>query len=395
MREVPVLLNRWFLRMAREPEEVQRAAAHQLAARARMSASTSFTAYFLQALVLYGHVADRVLWGWLLLLIAAEAVNGLMAVRLARHTAQTGFPAQRRRAVHRLVLTLFCSGSAWGLVCLMPGLHAQNQLFMFNVLFLVVVGVISVHNLCLSWPALVAFNVGLMWPLLVAEAAFPVALPLALVATVVGQMTMVQIYGRTTRHMFLQSMRAHLATEAMAAQLRQKNEDLTQALAVIAEMADLDPLTQCLNRRALMRHLQEPVRHQRFGTCFGIVLLDIDHFKQINDSRGHGVGDQVLVAVADCLRSHLRVQDCLARWGGEEFICLLADADGATVQAMAERLRRALAATAILPPPAELRVTASFGLALCRPGYPLDAVIDQADQAMYRAKNAGRNRVEA
>ncbi|WP_367847563.1 GGDEF domain-containing protein [Rhodoferax sp. WC2427] len=378
--------------MARESEPVQQEAARQLSVRDRMSASTSFLAYGLQALVLYGHVADRVLWGWLLLVVASEAANGMLAVRLGRHT---GDPVQRRRAVRWLAVALFCSGSSWGLTSLMPGLHGQYQLYMFNVLFLVVVGVISVHNLCLSWPALIAFNVGLMWPLLVAGAVYTMFLPLALVVTVAGEWTMVQIYGRTTRQLFLRSMRAHLATEAMAAQLRQKNEDLTQALAVIAEMADLDPLTQCLNRRALMRHLQEPVRHQRFGACFGIVLLDIDHFKQINDSRGHGVGDQVLVAVADCLRNHLRTQDCLARWGGEEFICLLADADGATVQAMAERLRRALAATAILPPPAELRVTASFGLALCRPGYPLDAVIDQADQAMYRAKHGGRNRVEA
>ncbi len=378
--------------MVRESEPVQQEAARQLAARCRMSTSTSFLCYFLQALVLYGHVADQVLWGWLLLLMASEVANGMLSRRLARHT---GNPVQRRRSARWLATGVFCSGSIWGAVCLMPGLYAHIPLFMFNVLFLVVVGVVSIHNMCLSWPVLMALIVGLMWPLLLAGAIYPIVLPLALVVTVVGELTMVHIYGRTTRHLFLQGMRARVATEALAAQLRQKNDDLTQALAVIAEMADLDPLTQCLNRRALMRQLQEPVRHQRFGACFGIVLLDIDHFKQINDSRGHGVGDQVLVAVADCLRSHLRAQDCLARWGGEEFICLLADVDVASVQAMAERLRRALAATDILPPPAELRVTASFGLALCRPGYSLDAVIDQADQAMYRAKHGGRNRVEA
>ncbi len=388
---MPGLMNRWLLPMAREPEPVQQKSARQLAARERMSASTSFMAYFLQALVLYGHVAEPLLWGWLALVMASEAANCVLAMRLGRHTND---PVQRRRSVRWLALGLFCAGSSWGLTSLMPGLHAQTQLYMFNVLFLVVVGVISVHNLCLSWPALIAFNAGLMWPLVLAGVIYPMELPVALLAAVAGELLMVKIYGRTTRYLFLQSMRAHLATETLAEQLRQKNDDLTEALSVIAEMADLDPLTHCLNRRAMMRHLQEPVRHQRFGTCFGVVLLDIDHFKQINDSLGHGVGDQVLVAVADCLRGHLRAQDCLARWGGEEFICLLADMDGNTVKAMAERLRRALANTAILPPPAELRVTASFGLALCRPGYPLDAVIDQADQAMYRAKHGGRNRVE-
>nr|WP_315182777.1 GGDEF domain-containing protein [uncultured Albidiferax sp.] len=378
--------------MALESEPVQQWSARQLVARSRMSASTSCLGYGLQAIVLHGHVADAVLWGWLLLLMACETANGMSAAQLGR---DTGDPVQRWRSERRLALTLFCSGSSWGLVCLMPGLHDQIPLFMFNVLFLVVVGVISVHNLCLSWPTMLAFNVGLMWPPLWAAAIYEMVLPLALVASVFGELTMVQVYGRTSRHLSLLGMRARMAAESMAAELRQKNDDLTHALSVIAEMADLDPLTQCMNRRALMRHLQEPVRHQRFGACFGIVLLDIDHFKQINDSLGHGVGDQVLVAVADCLRTHLRAQDCLARWGGEEFICLLADVDGATVQAMAERLRWALAGTAILPPPAELRVTASFGLALCRPGYPLDAVIDQADQAMYRAKHGGRNRVEA
>lgn len=143
-----------------------------------------------------------------------------------------------------------------------------------------------------------------------------------------------------------------------------------------------------------MRELQEPVRHRRFGLSFDIVLLDVDHFKQINDSRGHGVGDTVLVAVTERLSSQLRAQDMLARWGGEEFLCLMSDVDAPGLKSMAERLRVALSATSVLSPPDLLRVTASFGLALCKEGDSPDEAIDRADQAMYRAKHAGRDRVE-
>ena len=381
----------WFPLMRHEPDIVQREAARHLAMRDLMSARSSVLGYVMQGLLLWGRLPNMLVLGWVAAMVCCEATNGLLAWRLGLHTTE---PAGRRRRMRWLAVALFAVGTCWGCILFMPGLRAMPQLYMFNVLFLVVVGVFSVHNLCLYWPAMLAFNVGLMWPVAWSALHDPTDMALAMMVTVVCQLTMVQVYGRTTRKVFLHGMRARMVTEAMAAALRQKNDALTEALKVIERMADLDPLTQCMNRRALMRHLAEPVRHERFGPCFGIILLDVDHFKQINDTRGHGAGDAVLVAVADRLRHHLRAQDVLARWGGEEFICLMGDVDAAALWTMAERLRSTLAATPLLPPPGELSATASLGLALCRPGDNLEDMIDRADQAMYRAKRAGRNRVQ-
>jgi diguanylate cyclase (GGDEF)-like protein len=381
----------WFPRMAREAEPVQRESARQLAMRDFMSACSSMLGYGIQGLLLLQHVDDGSVLAWVLSMVLFEAMNGFAAWRLGRRVAD---PARRSSALRWLTLALFGSGTAWGCVALLPGLQHAGQAYLFNLLFLVAVGIFSVQNLCLWWPALVAFNLGLMWPMVYAGLAQSDAMFLTVQLIAGGLLVMVQIYGRTSRRLFLQGMRARLETEAIAEQLRRKNEELTRALESIEEMADLDPLTQCLNRRALMRHLQAPARHEQLGARFGIILLDLDHFKQINDRFGHGVGDNVLVATAARLRSQLRKQDHLARWGGEEFLCLMSDVDEVGLHAMAERLRSVLAEMPLLPKPKPLRVTASVGLALCGIGQNPDDVIEEADQAMYRAKRGGRNRVE-
>lgn len=384
-------LGAWFPRMALQPEPVQRESARQFATRTRMSACSSMLGYGMQAALLPDHVDARMTLVWVLALVLFETANGLTAWHLGRHVAD---PAARSRGQRWLALVLLGSGSAWGCVALLPGLRDAPQVYLFNLLFLVAVGIFSVQNLCLSWPSLVTFHVGLMWPMVYAGWTEPAQMSLAIQAVGAGLLVMVQIYGRTSRNLFLQGMRARLETEAIAEKLRQKNDDLTRALRSIEQMADLDPLTQCLNRRALMRQLREPARHQRLGPRFGLILLDLDHFKQINDHFGHGVGDNVLVAAAERLRGQLRKQDYLARWGGEEFLCLMTDVDEASLLAMAERLRRALADMPVLHAPDRLHVTASLGLAMCGVGQNPDEVIDQADQAMYRAKRGGRNRVE-
>jgi diguanylate cyclase (GGDEF)-like protein len=381
----------WFPRMALESEPVQCESARQLAQRDFMSACSSMLGYGIQALLLLRHVNGRIVLAWVLAMLLFETMNGLAAHRLGRHVAD---PAKRSSSLRWVTLALFGAGTAWGCVALLPGLQDAGPAYLFNLLFLVAVGIFSVQNLCLWWPSLVAFNLGLMWPMFYASVEHPRPSSLTIQLIACGLLVMVQIYGRTSRRLFLQGMRARLETEAIAEQLRRKNEELTRALKSIEEMADLDPLTQCLNRRALMRHLQAPARHEQLGKRFGIILLDLDHFKQINDHFGHGVGDNVLVAAAARLRSQLRKQDYLARWGGEEFLCLMSDVDEAGLHTMAERLRSVLAEMPLLRMPKPLHVTASVGLALCSVGQNPDEVIDEADQAMYRAKRGGRNRVE-
>jgi two-component system cell cycle response regulator len=159
-------------------------------------------------------------------------------------------------------------------------------------------------------------------------------------------------------------------------------------------LATIDPLTGLHNRRSFLELLRgELERAQRYELPLSLVLLDVDHFKAINDMRGHNAGDQVLCALGLLLRRELRTPDLSARWGGEEFVVALPSTDPTSAEALAERLRSAVQALDIPFADGSIAVTASFGLAAYRPGESPEALIDRADRAMYSAKANGRNRV--
>lgn len=160
-------------------------------------------------------------------------------------------------------------------------------------------------------------------------------------------------------------------------------------------LASTDPLTRCTNRRAFTSSIAtEIARSHRHGYPLSLVLLDIDHFKQINDSRGHAGGDAVLAALGQLLRGPVvRKTDLVARWGGEEFVVayLSTALPGALVAA--ERLRVAIAELIVVDETgAPIPLTASLGLAELRKGESLEGLLARADAAMYAAKAAGRNR---
>ncbi len=185
--------------------------------------------------------------------------------------------------------------------------------------------------------------------------------------------------------------RVHLKVKELRDELKRSNE-------LLRELSVTDPLTHLYNRRYLMDVLaREFQRVQRTGGDLSLAVLDIDHFKRINDSYGHQNGDTVLAAVAEATRAELRTYDIAVRYGGEEFVVVLPATpltDGRTV---AERLRRGVERTVFPEPMAALAVTVSVGVA----SYPaervdsVDALIRMADDALYRAKSGGRNRVEA
>ena len=159
----------------------------------------------------------------------------------------------------------------------------------------------------------------------------------------------------------------------------------------------IDPLTNIANRRAFFEGGTQLAR--RYGTDprpTAVLLMDLDHFKQINDSCGHGIGDRVLQIFAHTAAANLGAFDLLGRLGGEEFSAVLIDAGAETAMTTAERIRAAFAAVAAKVEGKEINATVSIGVAFCENG-PLDvtALLAQADQALYYAKERGRNRVEA
>jgi two-component system, cell cycle response regulator len=161
-------------------------------------------------------------------------------------------------------------------------------------------------------------------------------------------------------------------------------------------LATIDGLTGLTNRRAFVEALDiEVARAARYGHQLSVILLDVDHFKQVNDTHGHASGDAVLAAVGAVLPKHVRKGDIVARWGGEEFVVALHSTDLAGAGTVAERMRQALEKLALSSPTHKpIPVTASFGAVSLRPGETVDALVDRADRNMYRAKSAGRNRVE-
>jgi diguanylate cyclase (GGDEF)-like protein len=166
----------------------------------------------------------------------------------------------------------------------------------------------------------------------------------------------------------------------------------TRAEAETRLQARTDDLTDLPNRRAL----DEEIRHalagaQRSGRPFAVVMVDVDRFKAINDTHGHGVGDATLAAFSTRLAGALRAPDRAYRYGGEEFCLLLADTDATSARVLAERAREQI----MQPFEGTLRsLTASFGVTAWRQDDTLDTLFRRADRALYAAKNGGRNRVE-
>jgi diguanylate cyclase (GGDEF)-like protein len=176
--------------------------------------------------------------------------------------------------------------------------------------------------------------------------------------------------------------------------LRAMTETLSARSVTLENAALTDALTGTQNRRyfddALREYLAE---FGRIGKPVGLMILDLDHFKAVNDTHGHDVGDEVLRSVADCLQNFTRYHDVVARLGGEEFAIVVPNMDEFQLQKFAERIRQAIAALVIRAGSATMRVTTSVGLAVWDGREDPDAFYRRADRMLYQAKKQGRNRV--
>ncbi|MDD9939260.1 MAG: GGDEF domain-containing protein, partial [Myxococcales bacterium] len=161
------------------------------------------------------------------------------------------------------------------------------------------------------------------------------------------------------------------------------------------ELMIRDPLTHVFNRRHLEERLQsEAAFAQRHGTPLSVLLVDLDHFKQVNDTFGHEAGDSVLRVIARALERTLRVEDVLGRWGGEEFVIVARGIDREGTLTLGERIRRAIEVLRVPAGKRAIAVTASIGIAHLFGEVDAQQMLRAADEAMYAAKAGGRNRVE-
>jgi diguanylate cyclase (GGDEF)-like protein len=182
--------------------------------------------------------------------------------------------------------------------------------------------------------------------------------------------------------------------------LQRENLDLVVKNRMLSEVSSRDSLTGLYNRWFVLEKIDSEInRSLRHGSPMSLLMLDIDHFKRVNDTWGHGAGDQVLRAIGQLLRDSCRVYDVPGRYGGEEFCIVLPETKPGNTGVVAERIRSRLEATSLPCGDTSIVVTASIGIAgmdtseaneLLSPA----ALIDRADRALYSAKNRGRNRVE-
>lgn len=191
----------------------------------------------------------------------------------------------------------------------------------------------------------------------------------------------------------------HDETDSIVGAVEVFNDDsscsrLSQQLTFAAQEALTDPLTGMSNRRMLIESLDRmPVDLRSDASC-AVLYVDIDHFKRVNDQHGHAVGDTVLRMVAATLQACTRPSDVVGRWGGEEFLVLVAPTERLDVEHLAERLRAQVRHSWVEVGGRRLNVTVSVGVAMASPLEDVHHLVERADHAMLAAKRAGRNRVE-
>lgn len=179
--------------------------------------------------------------------------------------------------------------------------------------------------------------------------------------------------------------------QAIREQTRELEGRVQERTKALEELTRLDPLTNLFNRRGITEIIEaEMERQQRQNHQFGVFWIDLDHFKALNDSFGHATGDEALQVISSTLVSNLRRYDNAARWGGDEFLVILSPCDKNTLDQLGQRLCMSIAEAM---KGRGWEVTASIGGYLVQPGDSLDQLLQQADDAMYRAKAEGRNRL--
>lgn len=321
------------------------------------------------------------------LLCLAIVLNLLVLPHLQ---AETSKPAGRKRNV--LMLSDFLNGVFWGgaMLPVAPDIGTSVEASFVCMFIIVTMSLTAVTNradqraLCVT---LAGFTIALL-PQTIYH--FDVLGPIPLIATLLLVPSLILI-GRALHKQIRNMVRTRIVNEHLS-------DELSKALRQAQRLSETDSLTGLLNRRAF----ESRARTHQSGGVHALILIDLDHFKQINDTFGHSVGDEVLKATADLIAQRLRLNgwgpetsSAAARWGGEEFIVFLPECPEADAGRIAEDIRLDLQNSKMQGCPKTLSVTGSIGISKWADGQTLAQAINDADEAMYSAKVAGRNQVFA
>ncbi len=297
----------------------------------------------------------------------------------------------------RAIFFALALGALWGFLVwtLFPVANVDERAML--VVFMIALSGGSVSFFSSSPFASLGFFLPFMIPLLVMTVRFDQADLPTLPSVVAVFILTAMFFTRTAWEEFIASVRLLVERDQALSESKASSKQLAQALSRMQDLAMVDELTGLKNRRAFFDDAEPAVAaSRRRKQPIAVALLDLDFFKDVNDTYGHAVGDLVLKEVARRITSTLREEQIVGRLGGEEFVALLPDTTPAQALIAIERVRKAIGATQIPLPgggPA-ITVTISGGIAPVLEDEGLESVIDLADKAMYRAKGLGRDRVE-
>lgn len=373
-------------------EPVERETARQFAERVSGALLAAPAVLALLAISLIEKVPEAHLMPWLTTTLVMFMVNLSVAHLLLDHLNNS---VRRRLLLKIMTVTVLLEGLSWGVLPFMVNATGETSFIIMGILPLCVLAALALQTLCLHPPSLWCF-------------ALPALLPVGLYKLLIGSgfdrlvgvatltvLGLSLVYGASASRRGLKSVRMKVRNDLLVKQLTRSSSDLRTALRKIRQLSTHDPLTQCFNGRALMDHLsREMTRQDRDGQAIGILLVDVDCFKQVNDRHGHIVGDETLKALTERIQSHLRGGDLLARYGGEEFVCVVLADDVDKLAYAGERVRQGVEMTPLLTNPIEVHLTVSIGATLRHPSETVASLLARAEYALRQAKDAGRNRVE-
>jgi len=335
----------------------------------------------LVAWLAHGRVPAQDILLWIGIFALGWGVN-LLVLRSIVH-------AGANLALHRprLLAVALIDGASWGLMVLLLMTHDR---FLDSWLVVVLCGAVSVNvPTYITYPPAFRVLVAALWLTILLSSALILSHMYAPRQLLSGLLVYFGILAYTVRIIsvrVIEGIQLQLENAALAEQLR-------ETLKQVEHQATTDALTGQMNRRALdamLRRYMDAANHREFQ--FSVLMLDVDHFKKINDTHGHHVGDQALRGVADRIAAQLRGGDSCARYGGEEFVIVLPDTLLARALDIAERIRGGLANIPLPTDPA-LTATASIGAAEYVAGTSIETLLAAADSAVYVAKRNGRNQV--
>lgn len=371
-------------------EPMARETASHWATRSVAGALICWAAVGLLTYGLRGEVATPRLEAWGIGMALVALFNLVLALWLLRSTEA---PILRRRLSLWLCASLVLEGIGWGLAPV--GLHSGVPVYdLMSLAFACVACLLAMHLLGLYPVAMVLFMLACLVPAIVMCLSMPDHLDHLLGVGSLMVLVLALTFGLVAANGARAGMLAVVEAGMLAEQLKNNNADLRTALRAIRQMATRDTLTQTYNRRAMLEYLErEMIAQDRGGRSLGMLLIDVDRFRELNDTHGHLVGDDVLKALVTRVLGQMRGNDFLARYGGEEFVCLMHAQDSAQLLQAAERIRGNIASAPVVNRGDPISVTVSIGATLRRNGEESGTFFARAEKAMKKAKLAGRNQV--